>query len=226
MNTDKNSGILCDITGKNNLLVSFGGIMQGLGMPVFEFYNSISDVECDKIFLRDFEQSWYQKGVDKDVNSLEKLEHWLNSIIAKGNYSNVVFLGNSMGGYAAILFGVKLNITNVIAFAPQTTIKKVDRILNFDFRWRNQIQRVYKNPNKKPIYFDLNSILKKIDYKTAISIYYSPNHRLDKWHAERIQKHNKINLNPIKEGGHGVVKVLRDNGSLKKIIFSSFIYNE
>lgn len=58
-------GKLEEFNGNKNLLVSFGGIAQGLGMPVFEFFNSISDIPCDKIFLRDFHQAWYQKGVDE-----------------------------------------------------------------------------------------------------------------------------------------------------------------
>lgn len=40
-----NKGILIDFNGRKNLLVLFGGIHQGLGMPVFEFFNSISDIK-------------------------------------------------------------------------------------------------------------------------------------------------------------------------------------
>ena len=54
---DNKEGILISRAGSRNLLVSFGGINQSLGMPVFEFYNSIKDIDCDKIFLRDFNQS-------------------------------------------------------------------------------------------------------------------------------------------------------------------------
>ena len=54
--------------------MSFGGVNQGLGMPIFEFFNSINDLECDKVFFRDFSQMWYQKGVDEVVNDLLSLK--------------------------------------------------------------------------------------------------------------------------------------------------------
>lgn len=65
------SGRLEDFKGNKNLFVSFGSIMQGLGMPVFEFFNSISDITCDKVFLRDFHLAWYQKGVDDELDHIE-----------------------------------------------------------------------------------------------------------------------------------------------------------
>ena len=49
-----NKEVLTDFNKHEVLLVSFGGISQGLGMPVFEFFNSISDIACDKIYFRDF----------------------------------------------------------------------------------------------------------------------------------------------------------------------------
>src|SRR5690554_537187 len=98
------NGNLIDLQGNKNLLVSFGGIYQGLGIPVFEFFNSISDIECDKIFLRDFNQAWYHKGVDSNLDDMEKVIEFLRSTIRKNKYDKVCFLGNSMGGYAALLF--------------------------------------------------------------------------------------------------------------------------
>ena len=35
------TSILSEINNNKQLLVSFGGIQQGLGIPVFEFFNSI-----------------------------------------------------------------------------------------------------------------------------------------------------------------------------------------
>jgi len=45
-NTQK--GYISKFQGHTTLRVSFGGIKQGLGMPVFEFFNSISDIPCNK----------------------------------------------------------------------------------------------------------------------------------------------------------------------------------
>lgn len=69
-------GILIDTTEINDkLLISFGGIRQGMGIPVVEFFNSLKDAKCDKIFVRDFHQMWYHKGVNKDILSIPDLEN-------------------------------------------------------------------------------------------------------------------------------------------------------
>ena len=216
-------GILVDFNNHKNLLVSFGGIQQGLGMPVFEFFNSISDIQCDKIYFRDFNQAWYQKGVDTELNHIDKITKYLEEKINSNQYKKICFLGNSMGGYASILFGRILNVNTVISFAPQTFIDRFNHILYFDKRWSKQIKKVYNYEKNSKQFFDLKKHLKKTNtYRTEINIYYSPKHRLDKKHAERLRHEKGVILNPIEEGGHSVVKVVRNNGELKTLIKSTF----
>jgi len=221
------SGILTDFSNSPNLLVSFGGIQQGLGIPVFEFFNSISDLNCDKIFCRDFQQAWYQKGVDSELDSLNKVIEYLNDSISKNQYEKICFIGNSMGGYAAILFGTILNVDRVISFAPQSYINWWNRLLYGDTRWKTQISKIYKFDEKRREYFDLKSHLKrKKGYKTDINIFYSPNHKHDKMHAERLKNNLNVKLFAINEGGHGVVRTVRNNGKLRRLIASTFDINE
>ena len=216
-------GLLTDFKGYKNLLVSFGGIQQGFGMPVFEFFNSISDIQCDKIYFRDFNQAWYQKGVDSELNHIDKIIEYLEGIINSKKYDKICFLGNSMGGYASILFGSILNVDKVIAFAPQTFINKFNRKLTSDKRWEEQIEKVYVYKDKRKKFFDLKKCLRrKKSFKTQIHIYYSPNHVLDKKHAERLKFKTNIILHPIGEGGHSVVKTIRNQGELKTIIKATF----
>ncbi|MDB4835325.1 hypothetical protein OAH12_01940 [Cyclobacteriaceae bacterium] len=220
---ESNKGVLEDFNGHKSLLVSFGGIQQGLGIPVFEFFNSISDIPCDKLFLRDFSQAWYQKGVDSKLDHIEKVVQYIQDKINDNEYDKICFLGNSMGGYAAILFGSMLNVDTVISFAPQTFIGRFQRLINRDGRWHSQITKVQGFKHKRKDLFDLKKYLKRNRlYKTQINIYYSPKDILDKKHAERLKKVNNIALHPIEEGGHAVVKVVRDKGELKSLIKSTF----
>jgi len=216
-------GVLEDFNGYNNLLVSFGGIKQGLGVPVFEFFNSISDVPCDKIYLRDFNQLWYQEGVDEKINNSQKLIDYLREVLQNRKYQRVCFLGNSMGAYAALLFGSILNVDQVIAFAPQTYINRFQRFITLDWRWSKQIKRVHNNSDKSKEFFDLKkAIPEKQSITTRMDIYYSTKDRLDKIHAERLKNNELVNLHPIEKGGHAVVKALRDQDELKPIIKGAF----
>jgi hypothetical protein len=218
MKTEFEETIIKEIHGNDKLLVSFGGIKQGYGMPIFEFKKTISAIQCDKIYIRDFEQAWYHKGISKEINSIDELEKLLNNILSKNNYKKICFIGNSMGAYAAILLGTILDVDNILAFAPQSFIDKSNRLINFDFRWKKQISSIYKYKKRKKIFFDLKKHLLNSTYKTNINIYYSPFYKLDKIHSERLQNNKNIFLHTISEGGHNIVKTIRDNGELSSII--------
>ena len=78
---ENNKGILEENNKSKNLLVTFGGINSGLSMPVFEFYNSIKEIHCDKIFIRDLFQAWYQFGCDSEFDSKQKILEYLKNKI-------------------------------------------------------------------------------------------------------------------------------------------------
>ena len=220
-NTQK--GNLADIKGKRNLLVSFGGIHQGLGMPVFEFFKSLNKVDCDKVFLRDFERAWYQKGVGAEMDHIDKVRAYLKDLIAENQYHRICFLGSSMGAYAAILFGAMLEANKVIAFAPQTFIDRINRLKYYDRRWSEEISRLHSFSAKRKEYFDLKKYLGQLgDFKTEIALYYASSDRLDKKHAERLGQMAQVKLYPQVKGGHEVVKHIRDTGELDEIIRNAF----
>lgn len=214
---DNKEGFLVEQKGSKHLVVTFGGINRGIGLPVFEFFNILSESNIDKVFVRDFFQMWYLNGVDDTINTLEKLKVQLENIIK--DYERVTFIGNSMGGYAAILFGTLLNVNKVISFAPQTFIDARNRFWKFDIRWRKQINNIHKTKVCKE-YYDLKSFFNhnNISEKPSIEIYYSSNDRLDKLHAERMQSFKNINLFEFKDGGHEVIRVLKESGQLHTIL--------
>jgi hypothetical protein len=128
-----------------------------------------------------------------------------------------------MGGYAAILFGTKLKVDSVLSFAPQTFIDRWRRLLYFDRRWKDRMKVIYRAKEGNNNLIDLKKHLMNTNgIKTDIDIYYSPKHRLDRIHAERLKVTGNVNLIPIESGGHGVVKTLRDKGVLKEIIQEKF----
>jgi len=167
-------GKLEDLRNRDALFVAFGGIRQGLGTPTFEFFNSMLDINCDKIFLRDFHQAWYQKGVDQEIDTFDKVVNYLNEVISTHNYKKTCFLGNSMGGYAAILFGTILNVDKVIAFTPQSFLDKFRRFIYRDNRSKVLKDKLNTEAGIDRDHFDLKKYLFKNDtYKTEIDIYYS-----------------------------------------------------
>lgn len=116
-----------------------------------------------------------------------------------------------------------LKVNSVISFAPQTFISKWLRFINYDRRWKNQISEVYSFNGKRKEFLDIKKVLSRNeDSGTLLNIFYCPAHRLDKNHAERLKKVKNVVLHPVLEGGHEVVKTIRNNGELKSLIKSTF----
>ena len=93
------------LSESERLYFIFGGILNRIdGMLPFEFYASSRILGYSKIFFRDFSQSWYQSGLRGFANDIYELESFIKQRISALQPSKVYFVGNSMGGFAAILF--------------------------------------------------------------------------------------------------------------------------
>lgn len=224
METNENfDPVIIEQSKSDALLVIFGGIKQGVGLPIFEFRNVLKNIKCDKVFVRDQSQAWYHKGLDFQTPNLSMVKDLLQNIISANNYKQVIFLGNSMGGYAAILFGSLLGVSSVVSFSPQSFIGRITRYYHKDKRWKEQISNVYKNNRGQKRHYDLKYVLNKTQKNlVTLHIYYSTNHRLDKIHAERLSSFNNVVLHPYDTNHHNLVKELRDRNILIKILEGLF----
>jgi len=224
---EKNSVDIDFIANDHPWLISFGGLAGNFGMTPFEFVNTTRDIYVNKMYLRDFEQSWYQRGLQGFSEDFDGMILFLRQTLKNRGDKKLVLIGNSMGGYAAIACGVLLNASVVHAFVPQTFVDRLNRLRYLDMRWHKQIRDMHKSTHCK--YLDLRKLLASVCYECEINIHYSPVNWLDRIHAERLENFSQVNLhhvnvgsNPISADGHYVAKRLRDEGRLKQIILDSF----
>lgn len=143
----------------SHLYIFFGGIAAGIAMPRFEFYHASEIIEESKIFIRDLYQCWYQNGLPGISRDIHSTAQYVRDQIGRIEPDRVFLVGNSMGGYAAILFATMLRIGEVIAFAPQTFISPSLRLRHKDTRWQKQITNTYRRSMFKRKIWDLSGSL-------------------------------------------------------------------
>jgi hypothetical protein len=219
---DEKYSVLVDATpGYSTLLVSFGGIANKLPIPVFEFMRALDPFQINKIFIRDFKQCWYTNGIEGiSKNPFETIEY-LRKLISTYGSKRCVFLGNSAGGYAALLYGQLLEVHETHAFSPQTFIDKWHRLMYWDRRWKKEISKLN---NASSDLFDIRKVFRE-NYTPATkhNIYWDARHRLDNIHAKRVDSENVKHFR-YQIGGHAIIKKLRDNGELYAILERSTNY--
>lgn len=85
---------------------------------IFEWYHT--RIKARKhIFVRDVFKQWYIEGINATINTPEKMEEWLRN---ETEGCQVITVGSSAGGYAAVLYGSLLNATRVFAFDAQFSL--------------------------------------------------------------------------------------------------------
>lgn len=202
--------------GKKPLFVAFGGIAQQLHMPPFEFKNFLTSNfgDVNFIFIRDMEQAWYFNGISGLSTNFDTNVEGIKKLIDDVEHSKVIFIGNSMGGYASILYGSLLNVDHILAFAPQTFISPAKRNKHSDTRWPQQMKKIHTKAPTHP-YYDLNNLE---DVQSDIRIFCGAQSKLDNIHANNIKHMDNVRVHVEPKGSHGVIKVLKSNGNLYKII--------
>ena len=243
------TAILEELTpGSKKLYFIFGGVAAGLAMPPFEFYTSAKIIEENKIFLRDFSQAWYQNGLPGIGNSFYAIGDFIEKKIAELEPEEIFFVGNSMGGYAAILFASLVGQGTAIAFAPQTFVSPRKRWRHRERRWSSQIHKMHLRTALKPHVWDLEAWLKRqnsVKMNAKIEIYVArdvtsqgssalksttrrrnpeaEDSRLDSLHAGYLRQLASVTVHEFPVGGHNLVKQLRDEGALPAILSGTYL---
>lgn len=154
-----------------------------------------ADVNATKIYFIDERMNWYHDCFDEVL-----------SILAPYKNKRIVAIGQSMGGYGALLFAHLMDAES-LSFSPQTFLSK-ELKEKYDMRWEGRILNIAKWTKHKE-YLDLLFINGKHHH-----IYYGEQHKEDSIHATMLS----VCHHPIPYEGHAVAQWLKKKNVLKDII--------
>lgn len=162
----------------------------------FEWYHSRINRASKHIFIRDVFKQWYLTGINTKINTPQKLTEFLRK---ETEGYNIITIGSSAGGYAAILHGSLLNAKYVLAFNPQFEIKS---LLDTGSEMENPI--VFRKQKTENKYYD---IIPYINKDTDIFYFYSKASKVDIKQNSYIKgrkKNNNIYILSFNSSYHGI----------------------
>lgn len=185
-------------------IVSFTGIgMRMQSQPVEEFLKTLNALwpDASKYFVVDRERSWYEHSFTQIVCRLVPL---------LARYGEVVLIGNSMGGFGAVLFsGLLPNVSTAVAFVPQFSVAPHITQGN-ETRFDEYLGRIHHFAIDHACLFAKPDVRRFIIFGEAE----------DAWHVARYCEH----LGPrdamllIAGAEHGAAAVLREQGLLAPLL--------
>lgn len=107
-------------SGSKRLMVFLAGTDKTDGK--FDFWHVGNAQSCHLLFLNNGRNEWYQQGIPGFGDSHEGTVQCLKGLIDYLQVEEVFFVGVSMGGYGAVLYGAELG-ANVLAFGYDTRLK-------------------------------------------------------------------------------------------------------
>lgn len=193
-------------------LVVFGGMNTSLSMPSTEFFNTIDrlDLPMNVVYVKDFWQCWYQKGLLGLTKDVPDTARYLRDLAGEG--ARIATLGTSSGAFAAILFGVLLGADRAIAFGPQT---RVDESIYARFKATDS--RLSDLALDSP-FMDLRSVLQTHAFSGTIEVHYGGRNRVDKAEAMHLSGIPSVELHEHDTTLHPVARMLRDEGRLDAVL--------
>jgi hypothetical protein len=129
-------------------------VFSHVGYPAgkFAMTNALSDVPINKIFVNCNENSWYQQGVPGVSKTIDGTTEYLAKLLKDMRIERSATIGMSMGGYASLLFGVKLGCTAALSLTPEILIGedygrslKLNQLKRYDYRYTDLSKLIREN---------------------------------------------------------------------------------
>jgi len=217
---------LLDFQGEGELLAICFGFYDAAGKAQFDFYKRLKKLETlsgkkiNKLLLRDKNNAWYHHGVEGLGKDVDETTVSIRKIIKEIKPSKIITIGQSMGGYAAIMYGALLEADKVISFGPLSCFDADKLEVLRDYRWLDLVKKI-QSTRPKVFYDDLPKLLAGKKRKTEFEIFYGTHPgenaermeavNYDAAHAYMFYGLAGMKLFPLHNSPHAVVEYMRVN---------------
>lgn len=225
---------LVDEIYENEALIIAFGFVSWDSPAKFDFYGrtkklaNLAQKPINRILVRDVSNSWYHRDIPGLGSNVDEVAASLKALVKKISPSKVITIGQSMGAYAAVMFGQLIGADQIIAFGPLSCLSSETFTEISDTRWLS-IAEALEADLPEVCYFDLVDLCQQSPHAPDLQIFYgqkpdadTPGElNLDDFHAKRLNVLPNCHLNPYKDSGHTIVKYLIDNKQIDNVLLNT-----
>lgn len=223
------------------LVIAFG-FVSWTTRPAFDFYGRLRKLEqasgqhLNKILVRDSGNAWYHRQIAGLGNHVDETAQSLRELVRRIAPSTVTTLGQSMGAYAAVMYGLLLDAQQIVAFGPLSFLDVQQARLYHELRWLPVMESLAQDPPPSG-YYDLAALCRaRATETTQMHLVFgtrpdvanagasaSESVNLDAMHAQRLAGFGRCTLHPYPHSGHAVVQHLIDTRRINGLLASCIL---
>ena len=223
------------------LVIAFG-FVSWTSRPAFDFYGRLRKLEqlsgqpLNKILVRDSGNAWYHRQIAGLGSHVDETAQALRELVRRIAPSQLTTLGQSMGAYAAVMFGLLLDAQQIVAFGPLSFLDVQQARLYHELRWLPVMESLAQDPPLSG-YYDLAALCRaRATEHTQLHLVFgtrpdaansgasaSESVNLDAMHAQRLAAFGRCTLHPFPQSGHAVVQHLIDTKRVNGLLASCIL---
>ena len=225
------------------LVIAFG-FVSWTSRPAFDFYGRLRKLEqvsgqpLNKVLVRDSGNAWYHRQIAGLGNHVDETAQALRELVRRIAPSTITTLGQSMGAYAAVMYGLLLDAQQIVAFGPLSFLDVQQARLYHELRWLPVMESLAQDPPLSG-YYDLAALCRaRATDKTQLHLVFgtrpdavnggasasaSESVNLDAMHAQRLAAFGRCTLHPFPQSGHAVVQHLIDTKRINGVLASCIL---
>ncbi len=197
--------VLAEARGAETAVLVFTGAGDEVSMPLPLFDRYLATLNVTAIYLKDFNRLRYLLGIQSLGQDYQGTLASLRNMLNRLGVKRLCTIGNCIGGFAAIRYGVELGADRILAFGAPTysargQLAKIEEGRKF---LRNHLEA-----NIPPRMRDLKPFLKRRRYGAQIELFYEERDPRDRMNALRLSGLPGIRLHPQQELTYRVLRRL------------------
>lgn len=157
-----------------------------------------------EIYVRDIVKQWYITGINSRISSIDKMIEWLSSNIPSG--CDIITVGNSSGGYMAVLAACLLKARYAYDFSGQFSIEDaLEDGIDDGGKERNALFKRHVSgirADRGTLYLNITEYIKKSP-DLDIFYFYPSLCEEDKYQASLVQDFENVHAFAFKDDKHG-----------------------
>lgn len=185
--------------GARRALVAFGGFTDAFWLtPAF-----LGLLDCHLVILSDSRRMFHLAGLIGLGESYAECVAGLQRLLAELGATSLFLAGSSAGGYAALRYGLDLEVRGVLAVSPVTQI-------NAGAKEIAQYPALAPIASRAPeMMQDLIPLYQRASRPPPVLITWGQRNRLDDWQAARMAVLPNVTLEPVPVADHPVWMMLQ-----------------